>query len=104
MIESITNPLLELFDIPALAEVARRHGIPLIVDVSAFFPCFSVVDNIALHAPTAASLTPFALGHRTRSAVVATLSDPLTSALICTTDLGAGASFDLLTFLDPLPS
>jgi O-acetylhomoserine/O-acetylserine sulfhydrylase-like pyridoxal-dependent enzyme len=36
-VESITNPLLEVMDIPGLAEVAHRNGIPLIVDVSSSF-------------------------------------------------------------------
>ncbi|MGM9936079.1 MAG: aminotransferase class I/II-fold pyridoxal phosphate-dependent enzyme, partial [Candidatus Ornithomonoglobus sp.] len=31
-IESISNPNAELYDIEALAEIAHRHGIPLIVD------------------------------------------------------------------------
>ena len=30
--ESVTNPLLQVSDIPALAEIARRHGILLMVD------------------------------------------------------------------------
>lgn len=30
--ESVSNPLLEIADIPALARVARKHGIPLVVD------------------------------------------------------------------------
>ena len=30
----MTNPALEVIDIAALAEVAHRHGVPVIVDVS----------------------------------------------------------------------
>lgn len=34
--EPVTNPALEAIDIAALAEVAHRHGVPVIVDVSRF--------------------------------------------------------------------
>ena len=30
--ESVSNPLLEIADIPALAKMAKKHGIPLIID------------------------------------------------------------------------
>ncbi|GAA6037778.1 hypothetical protein JCM8097_005029 [Rhodosporidiobolus ruineniae] len=32
LIESITNPMLEVLDIQAIADVAHKHGVPLIVD------------------------------------------------------------------------
>ena len=35
--ETMSNPLLEIADIPALAKIAKKHGIPLIVD-STFSP------------------------------------------------------------------
>jgi O-acetylhomoserine (thiol)-lyase len=38
-VESITNPLVTVTDLAALAEVAHRHGIPLIVDNTLATPC-----------------------------------------------------------------
>lgn len=35
LLESLANPILELPDIEAFAEVAHKHGIPLIIDVRA---------------------------------------------------------------------
>ena len=58
--ETLSNPLLEVADIPALSAIARRHGIPLVVD-NTFTPLiFSPAElgaDIVIH-----SLTKFING------------------------------------------
>lgn len=62
--ESIGNPAGNVVDIPALAEVAHRHGVPLIVDSTVSTPYLSKVfeqgADIAIH-----SLTKYIGGHGT---------------------------------------
>lgn len=62
--ESIGNPAGNVVDIPALADIAHRHGIPLIVDntVATPFLCrvFDLGADIAVH-----SLTKYIGGHGT---------------------------------------
>lgn len=62
--ESIGNPAGNVVDIPALAEVAHRHGLPLIVDSTVSTPYLSKVfeqgADIAIH-----SLTKYIGGHGT---------------------------------------
>lgn len=62
--ESIGNPAGNVVDIPALAEMAHRHGVPLIVDSTVSTPYLSKVfeqgADIAIH-----SLTKYIGGHGT---------------------------------------
>ncbi|OMH39538.1 bifunctional O-acetylhomoserine aminocarboxypropyltransferase/cysteine synthase [Motiliproteus sp. MSK22-1] len=62
--ESIGNPLGNVVDIEALAEVAHRHGVPLIVDNTVATPCllkpFEYGADIVVH-----SLTKYIGGHGT---------------------------------------
>ena len=62
--ESIGNPAGNAVDIPALAEMAHRHGVPLIVDSTVSTPYLSKVfeqgADIAIH-----SLTKYIGGHGT---------------------------------------
>ena len=54
--EAIGNPLGNVTDVPALAEIAHRHGIPLIVDNTVPSPClfrpFEHGADIVVHAAT----------------------------------------------------
>ena len=60
--ETITNPLMEIFDIPAIAEIAHRHGAKLIVDNT--FATGSVCRPLDLGADIiASSSTKFLGGH-----------------------------------------
>ncbi|MFA5495008.1 MAG: aminotransferase class I/II-fold pyridoxal phosphate-dependent enzyme [Porticoccaceae bacterium] len=62
--ESIGNPAGNVVDIGALAEIAHRHGIPLLVDNTVATPClcrvFDYGADIAIH-----SLTKYIGGHGT---------------------------------------
>ena len=62
--ESIGNPLGNVVDIAALAEIAHRHGVPLVVDNTVATPCllrpFEHGADIVVH-----SLTKYMGGHGT---------------------------------------
>ncbi len=74
-IESPTNPLLRIADIPALAELAHRHGALLCVDNSAMSPYLQnpldLDADIVLH-----SATKYLCGHSDVTAGVVAVSDP----------------------------
>jgi cystathionine beta-lyase/cystathionine gamma-synthase len=54
--ESFANPLLEVADVPALAELAARHGIPLVVDNTFLSPALlrplEIGASIVVHSAT----------------------------------------------------
>src|SRR5688572_619760 len=60
--ETVGNPAVDVLDIPALAEVAREHRIPLLVDATVTTPClgrpFEMGADLVMH-----SATKFLSGH-----------------------------------------
>jgi len=46
LVESISNPLLKIADLPALADVAHRHGAALLVDHTFATPCLAQPLNL----------------------------------------------------------
>jgi len=60
--ETVSNPRMEVLDIPAVSEIAHRHGLPLMVDATLTTPClmqpFELGADIVMH-----SLTKFMGGH-----------------------------------------
>lgn len=62
LVETVSNPLLRLADLPALAEIAHRHGAPLLVDNTFATPC--LVQPLALRADAVIhSATKYLGGH-----------------------------------------
>lgn len=56
LVETISNPLLKVADLPALAEVAHRHRTPLLVDNTFATPCLvqplKLGADVAIHSAT----------------------------------------------------
>jgi cystathionine beta-lyase/cystathionine gamma-synthase len=56
IVETISNPLLKIADIPALAEVAHRHGAALLVDSTFATPCLlqplTLGADVVVHSAT----------------------------------------------------
>jgi len=56
IVETISNPLLKIADIPALAEVAHRHGAALLVDSTFATPCLlqplNLGADVVIHSAT----------------------------------------------------
>jgi cystathionine gamma-synthase/methionine-gamma-lyase len=62
LVETISNPLLKVADLPALVEIAHRHGGPLVVDSTFATPC--LVRPLALGADVVIhSATKYLAGH-----------------------------------------
>lgn len=97
--ETMTNPLLQISDIPRLAEIAARHGIKLVVD-NTFTPM--IVNPSRLGADvTVYSLTKFVNGKNDCVAGAICGDVELISSLI---DVNKGTSMLLGPVLDPLRS
>ncbi|MGB7202953.1 MAG: aminotransferase class I/II-fold pyridoxal phosphate-dependent enzyme [Pyrinomonadaceae bacterium] len=93
--ESVSNPLLEVADIPALAGLCREHGIKLVVD-NTFSPM--ILSPIPLGADIVVhSLTKFINGTSDCVAGAVCASDEFIHRL---TDINAGASMLLGAVLD----
>ncbi len=97
--ESMTNPLLSISDIPALAEIAHAHGILLVVD-NTFTPL--IINPTDLGADiTVYSLTKFVNGKNDCVAGAVCSSKEFIDSLISVND---GTSMLLGPTLDPLRS
>jgi len=97
--EAMTNPMLEISDIPALAELAHKHNILLIVD-NTFTPM--IINPSRLGADiTVYSLTKFINGKNDCVAGAICGSTEFISSLI---DVNNGTSMLLGPVLDPLRS
>jgi methionine-gamma-lyase len=93
--ESVTNPLLEVSDIPALASIAKEHGIKLIVD-NTFSPM--ILSPIRLGADIVIhSLTKYINGTSDCVAGAVCASDDFIHQL---TDINSGASMLFGAVLD----
>jgi methionine-gamma-lyase len=93
--EAISNPLLEVADLPALAEIAREHGIKLVVD-NTFSPM--LISPLRLGADVVVhSLTKFINGTSDCVAGCICASDEFVHEL---TDINAGTSMLLGPVLD----
>jgi methionine-gamma-lyase len=97
--ESMTNPLLMISDIPALAEIAHRHGIKLIVD-NTFTPMIISPSRLGADI-TVYSLTKFVNGKNDMVAGAICGSTEFISSLI---DVNNGTSMLLGPVLDPMRS
>jgi len=97
--ETMTNPLLVISDIPALAEIAHKHGVKLVVD-NTFTPM--IISPTRLGADvTVYSLTKFINGKNDCVAGAICGSVDFISSLI---DVNNGTSMLLGPVLDPLRS
>lgn len=97
--ESMTNPLLMISDIPALADIAHRHGIKLIVD-NTFTPMIISPSRLGADI-TVYSLTKFVNGKNDMVAGAICGSTEFISSLI---DVNKGTSMLLGPVLDPMRS
>ncbi|MCD4663658.1 MAG: aminotransferase class I/II-fold pyridoxal phosphate-dependent enzyme, partial [Bacteroidales bacterium] len=97
--ETMTNPLLVISDIPALAEIAHKHGVKLIVD-NTFTPMIITPSRLGADV-TVYSLTKFINGKNDCVAGAICGSVDYISSLI---DVNNGTSMLLGPVLDPLRS
>ena len=97
--ETMTNPLLVISDIPALAEIAHKHGVKLIVD-NTFTPMIIAPSRLGADI-TVYSLTKFINGKNDCVAGAICGSVDYISSLI---DVNNGTSMLLGPVLDPLRS
>lgn len=97
--ESVTNPLLQVSDIPGLAKIANDHGIILMVD-NTFTPMIITPTNLGAHI-TVYSLTKFINGKNDCVAGAICGSKEFIGSLI---DVNNGTSMLLGPVLDPLRS
>ena len=97
--ESMTNPLLQISDIPTLAEIANKVGIQLIVD-NTFTPMIIAPANLGAHI-VVYSMTKFINGKNDCVAGAICGSKKFIASLI---DLNNGTSMLLGPVLDPLRS
>lgn len=97
--ESMTNPMLQVSDIPALASVANAHNIPLIVD-NTFTPMIINPAKLGAHI-VVYSLTKFVNGKNDCVAGAICGTHEYINSLI---DLNGGTSMLLGPVLDPLRS
>ncbi|HAN78185.1 MAG TPA: cystathionine beta-lyase [Bacteroidales bacterium] len=95
--ESMTNPLLRISDIPALAEIANAHNIKLVVD-NTFTPLMISAHKLGAHI-VVYSMTKFINGKNDCVAGAICASNEFINSLI---DLNAGTSMLLGPVLDPL--
>jgi methionine-gamma-lyase len=97
--ESMTNPLLQISDIPALAEIAHSHGMKLIVD-NTFTPM--IISPCRLGADvTVYSMTKFINGKNDCVAGAICSTNEYIDSLI---DVNSGTAMLLGPVLDPLRS
>lgn len=97
--ETMTNPLLQISDIPALAEIANQHSIPLMVD-NTFTPMVFNPAKLGAHI-VVYSLTKYVNGKNDCVAGAICGSNEYINSLI---DLTAGTSMLLGPVLDPFRS
>ena len=97
--ETMTNPLLQISDIPALAEIANKHSIPLVVD-NTFTPMIFNPAKLGAHI-VVYSLTKYVNGKNDCVAGAICGSNEYINSLI---DLTAGTSMLLGPVLDPFRS
>lgn len=97
--ESMTNPMLQVSDIPALSSVANKHNIPLIVD-NTFTPMILNPAKLGAHI-VVYSLTKFVNGKNDCVAGAICGTHEYINSLI---DLNGGTSMLLGPVLDPLRS
>lgn len=97
--ESMTNPMLQVSDIPALSSVANEHNIPLIVD-NTFTPMILNPAKLGAHI-VVYSLTKFVNGKNDCVAGAICGTSEYINSLI---DLNGGTSMLLGPVLDPLRS
>jgi methionine-gamma-lyase len=97
--ESMTNPMLQISDIPALAAIANEHGIKLVVD-NTFTPMMIQPAALGAHV-VAYSMTKFINGKNDCVAGAICGSEEFISSLI---DVNSGTAMLLGPVLDPLRS
>lgn len=97
--ETMTNPLLQISDIPALAEIANKHGIKLVVD-NTFTPMIVSPARLGAHI-VVYSLTKFVNGKNDCVAGAICGSDELINSMI---DVNDGTAMLLGPVLDPFRS
>ncbi|MBK7029313.1 MAG: aminotransferase class I/II-fold pyridoxal phosphate-dependent enzyme [Bacteroidales bacterium] len=97
--ESMTNPLLQISDIPALATIANKHGIKLVVD-NTFTPMIIAPARLGAHV-VVYSLTKFINGKNDCVAGAVCGSAEFINSLI---DVNNGTAMLLGPVLDPLRS
>lgn len=97
--ETMTNPLLQISDIPALAEIANKHGIKLVVD-NTFTPMIVSPARLGAHI-VVYSLTKFVNGKNDCVAGAICGSEELINSMI---DVNDGTAMLLGPVLDPFRS
>ncbi len=97
--ESMTNPLLQISDIPALAEIANLHGLKLVVD-NTFTPMILSPAKLGAHV-VVHSMTKFINGKNDCVAGAICASNEFVNAL---SDVNDGTAMLLGPALDPLRS
>ncbi len=97
--ESMTNPLLQISDIPALADIANKHGIKLMVD-NTFSPMIISPHKLGAHI-VVYSMTKFINGKNDAVAGAICSDADFINSLI---DVNTGTSMLLGPVLDPLRS
>lgn len=97
--ETMTNPLLQISDIPALAEIANKHSIPLVVD-NTFTPMIFNPAKLGAHI-VVYSMTKYVNGKNDCVAGAICGSNEYINSLI---DLNGGTSMLLGPVLDPFRS
>ncbi|MCK9616257.1 MAG: aminotransferase class I/II-fold pyridoxal phosphate-dependent enzyme [Lentimicrobiaceae bacterium] len=97
--ESVSNPLLQVADIPALAEIANQHNIKLVVD-NTFTPMIVSPARLGAHI-VVYSLTKFVNGKNDCVAGAICGSNEYINSLI---DVNSGTAMILGPVLDPMRS
>ena len=97
--ETMTNPLLQISDIPGLAKIADEHGIKLVVD-NTFTPMIVAPTRLGAHV-TVYSMTKFINGKNDCVAGAICGSSDYINSLI---DVNSGTAMLLGPVLDPLRS
>lgn len=97
--ETMTNPMLQISDIPALAEIANKHNVPLVVD-NTFTPMIVNPARLGAHI-VVHSMTKFINGKNDCVAGAICGSAEFINSLI---DVNTGTSMLLGPVLDPLRS
>ena len=97
--ETMTNPLLQISDIPAMADIANKHGIQLMVD-NTFTPMIVAPHKLGAHI-VVYSMTKFINGKNDAVAGAICASNDFINSLI---DVNDGTSMLLGPVLDPMRS
>lgn len=97
--ETMTNPLLQISDIPAMADIANKHGIKLMVD-NTFTPMIVSPHKLGAHI-VVYSMTKFINGKNDAIAGAICASQEFIDSLI---DVNNGTSMLLGPVLDPMRS